>query len=208
MTPDEIRMQIAQCPAAAEQKRACYELAEENETLRAIIIDCLEWLNRDPDRECLASIEQRMTDAVNAVGQATKTPSVSGVESPSVSRPAPAAPHKVIEPQMILIPGGTLLMGSPEDEPMRWKDEGPQHLVTVPSFWCGRFAVTFGEWDAYRKGCFIAHNPDDLGWGQGNRPVINVSWDDAKKYITWLNEHTGKRYRLLSEAEWEYACRA
>jgi formylglycine-generating enzyme required for sulfatase activity len=75
-------------------------------------------------------------------------------------------------------------------------------------FAIGRREVTFDEWDA----CFTAgackYQPDDHGWGRGNRPVINVSWDDAKAFVGWLAQKTGRSYRLPSESEWEYAARA
>jgi formylglycine-generating enzyme required for sulfatase activity len=82
-------------------------------------------------------------------------------------------------------------------------------VTLARQFAVGRFAVTFDEWDA----CFAdsgckGHNPSDEGWGRGQRPVINVSWDDARAYVAWLSRKTGKPYRLLSEAEFEYAARA
>ena len=101
-------------------------------------------------------------------------------------------------------------MGSPESEPERAKDEGPQHEVTIARpFAVGKFAVTFSEWDACTAdgGCG-RYTPEDRGWGRGSQPVINVSWLDAKAYVAWLSKKTGKDYRLLSEAEREYAARA
>jgi len=113
-------------------------------------------------------------------------------------------------PEMVVVPAGSFTMGSPETQPVRSKDEGPQHLVTFDrAFSVGKFAVTFDEWDACEAdgGC-NAYRPDDRGWGRGRRPVINVSWDDANAYVVWLSRKTGKTYRLLSEAEREYVTRA
>ncbi len=110
-------------------------------------------------------------------------------------------------PEMVVIPGGTFLMGSPEDEEGRDDDEGPQHGVTVPRFAMGRFAVTFEEYDAFCEETG-RERPGDEDWGRGRRPVIHVSWDDAKAYCAWASDRTGAAYRLPSEAEWEYACRA
>jgi formylglycine-generating enzyme required for sulfatase activity len=72
----------------------------------------------------------------------------------------------------------------------------------------GKFEVTFAEWDACVAAGGCSHRPADAGWGRGNRPVINVSWDDAQAYVRWLSLRTGRTYRLLTEAEWEYAARA
>jgi formylglycine-generating enzyme required for sulfatase activity len=101
-------------------------------------------------------------------------------------------------------------MGSAEFEWGRDKDEGPQHRVTFSrAFAVGKFAVTFDEWDACvaGEGCY-GYRPKDDGWGRGRRPVINVSWDDAKAFVYWLSRTTGKLYGLLSEAEHEYVTRA
>jgi formylglycine-generating enzyme required for sulfatase activity len=73
----------------------------------------------------------------------------------------------------------------------------------------GRYEVTFDQWDlCVANGGCNGYRPDDAGWGRGNRPVINVSWNDARTYVQWLSEMTGQRYRLLTSAEWEYAARA
>ncbi|MGP0088519.1 MAG: formylglycine-generating enzyme family protein [Xanthobacteraceae bacterium] len=111
---------------------------------------------------------------------------------------------------MVVVPAGSFMMGSPSSEEHRDEDEGPQHQVTLSKpFAVGRFAVTFEEWDVCTAdgGC-KGYEPKDEGWGRGRQPVINVSWDDAKAYVTWLSRKTGKTYRLLSEAEREYAARA
>lgn len=112
-------------------------------------------------------------------------------------------------PEMVVIPAGSFEMGSPANEEGREGDEGPQHKVSIPvSFSAGKFEVTFDEWDACVRQLGCDHNPGDQGWGRGMRPVINVSWNDAKQYVKWLSTRTGRIYRLLSEAEWEYMARA
>jgi formylglycine-generating enzyme required for sulfatase activity len=113
-------------------------------------------------------------------------------------------------PEMVVVPAGTFTMGSPENEANRDPQEGPQHSVTISKpFAAGRFAVTFDEWDVcVADGGCNGYEPNDQGWGHGRLPVINVSWDDAKAYVGWLSRKTGKPYRLLSEAEREYAARA
>ncbi len=113
-------------------------------------------------------------------------------------------------PEMAPVPAGSFIMGSPTHEAERDNDEGPRRRVAIPKpFAVGKYEVTFAEWDACAAagGCG-GRRPGDEGWGRGRRPVINVSWDDAKAYVAWLSRKTGKIYRLLSEAEWEYAARA
>jgi formylglycine-generating enzyme required for sulfatase activity len=112
-------------------------------------------------------------------------------------------------PEMVVVPAGEFMMGSPESEKGRFKNEGPQHKVTIRQpFAVGKFEVTFAEWDACVSEGGCTHKPADEGWGRAKRPVINVSWDDAVQYTAWLSKKTGKSYRLLTEAEWEYAARA
>lgn len=111
-------------------------------------------------------------------------------------------------PWMIVLPAGSFLMGSPADEPERQEREGPQHRVQVPAFAAGQYEITFEQWDACVAASGCSHKPAAEGWGRGKRPVINVSWQDAQGYARWLSTKTGRSYRLLSEAEWEYAARA
>jgi formylglycine-generating enzyme required for sulfatase activity len=110
-------------------------------------------------------------------------------------------------PEMVALPGGSFQMGSPPDEPGRDEDEGPQHQVSIRPFAMGRTEVTFDDYDRFVEATG-REKPDDFGWGRGQRPVINVSWNDAVAYAGWLSDQTDQRYRLPTEAEWEYAARA
>jgi formylglycine-generating enzyme required for sulfatase activity len=102
---------------------------------------------------------------------------------------------------MVAIPGGTFIMGSPETEEWRLSYEGPQHSVTVPAFFMAKYPVTQAQWQAV-----MGNNPS--GFKGANLPVETVSWNEAGEFCQKLSQITGKNYRLPSEAEWEYACRA
>ena len=111
-------------------------------------------------------------------------------------------------PEMVVIPAGEFMMGSPEDEEGRQNNEGPQHLVTIKRpFALGRYPVTFEEFDHFCEETGT-DKPDDARWGRGRRPVINVSWHDVGRYCDWLTRKSGFTYVLPSESWWEYACRA
>jgi formylglycine-generating enzyme required for sulfatase activity len=120
-----------------------------------------------------------------------------------------AEPGKDNCPEMIVVPAGSFLMGAPPTEKGRFDNEGPQHLVTIANpFAASKFEVTFDEWDICVAYGDCAQGISDSGWGRGRRPVIGVDLDDARRYVGWLSRMTGKPYRLLSEAEYEYAARA
>lgn len=118
-------------------------------------------------------------------------------------------------PVMVVLPAGSYLMGSPDSETATSGEGGrgqerPQHRVAIAEpFAVGVYEVAFTEWDACtRAGGCEGYSPNDEGWGRGWRPVINVNWHEAQSYVQWLSAETGETYRLLSEAEWEYAARA
>ncbi len=119
------------------------------------------------------------------------------------SKPSPASRN------MAVIQPGSFMMGSPEDEVQRDNNEGPRHKVTIDyTFEIGKYEITFNDWrKCVAGGGCRGYRPKDAGWGRGKRPAIYISWNDAQSYIKWLNRTTGYRYRLPTEAEWEYVAR-
>jgi formylglycine-generating enzyme required for sulfatase activity len=125
-------------------------------------------------------------------------------QAEQASKPGSAFKECAGCPEMVVVPAGSFTMGSNESE-----DEKPPHRVTLRQpFAVGKFEVTFDEWDACVAHGGCTGEPDDRSWGRGKRPVMNVPRVDAKQYVAWIAKLTGKPYRLLTEAEWEYAARA
>lgn len=125
------------------------------------------------------------------------------VEAERIQRSSAAAAQVVAGVLMVDIPAGEFLMGSTKG----LDDEKPVHKVAVRPFRLGKYEVTFEQYDVYCQ-VMLDKCPDDARWGRGTRPVMNVTWDDANAFIKWLNTYSGRRFRLPSEAEWEYAARA
>ena len=115
-----------------------------------------------------------------------------------------------IELEMVAIPAGTFMMGSPESEPERYDNEGPQHEVEVEAFYMGRYPITQAQWrfvaTLTQVNIALAANPSRFKGD--DRPVERVSWHEAVEFCDRLSRHTGNDYKLPSEAQWEYACRA
>ena len=115
-----------------------------------------------------------------------------------------------IQLEMVMIPSGSFIMGSPETEEGSIDDERPQHQVTIKAFCLGKYQVTQAQWKAVAAFPQVNRElkPDPSRFKGNNRPVESVSWEDAVEFCDRLSRHTKRQYRLPSEAEWEYACRA
>lgn len=163
----------------------------------------------------VAKARLRVLAAPPAAQVASAAPSVAATRPPaapgSIAAMTPGTAFRDCDvcPEMVVIPAGSFTMGSPASEQGRFDNEGPQHQVNIGRpFAAGKYEVTFDEWDACMREGGCSHNPSDNGWGRGRRPVINVSWEDARSYTEWLSRKTGQRYGLPTEAQWEYAARA
>ena len=144
----------------------------------------------------------RGVDSRCASSLAASAPIVAARQRGAIFRDCPFAP------ELVIVPSGAFLMGAPADEKGSDDNERPIHQVSIKAFAAGRYEVTFAEWDAcLNNGGCNGYRPA-AEWGRGRHPVINVSWNDAQAYVSWLSSVTGKKYRLLTEAEWEYVARS
>jgi formylglycine-generating enzyme required for sulfatase activity len=158
----------------------------------------------------LAKLRARLATRANASAEAKREEQIKPQGESVAKAGTPRQPLETFKdcdfcPHMVRLPGGCFQMGSPPTEKGRNNDER-QHRVCVDGFALGKYEVTFAEYDRFTEATG-SNKPDDVGWGRGKRPVIEVSWEDAVDYADWLSRETGKRYRLPTEAEWEYAAR-
>ena len=193
------------------------------EVVRALIADRAEADRAEKERDRKAAEARRRQEEEDRKAGIVRVRVGTGGSKDKERRIAPGSGEGFKDfadgPDMVVVPPGEFLMGSTDDEIAAlaeeygkrrdFKREGPRHRVVIPKpFAIGRYAVTFAEWDAFVAARRGAYKPEDVGWGRGDRPVINVSWYDILTYVAWLRQVTRKDYRLPSEAEWEYAARA
>jgi formylglycine-generating enzyme required for sulfatase activity len=201
---EELARREAERSATRERNRA-RSLRALTIVLVSIILGLVTWNNQDYFWVWYNNFKQ------SRYWRAAMGPSLLTVEQEKEKAAKPGSDFKECAtgcPTMVVVPAGKFMMGSPEGEKDRLDREGPQHEVTIAKpFAVGKTEVTFAEWDTCVAASACQQPPSDT-LDRSDRPVINVSWDDAKQYVAWLSRITGKEYRLLAEAEWEYAARA
>lgn len=176
--------------------------------LIVIIVGLVGWIN-----QATIANEWRWWTVTRPYAAAQVWPYVLKVEQEQALKPGHSFKECARDcPEMVVVPAGSFMMGAPatESQLAQYKTAIPQHAVSIARpFAISKYDVTFADWDAcVAGGGCKGYNPSDSGWGHGQQPVINVDWDDAQAYVAWLSQVTGKTYRLLSEAEYEYATRA
>ena len=213
---DEIRSYVAASRQGARSAQSLRRFAQGSilVLMMAVILGLIGWINQEHlkaqarwwlhDRHLVAS--NIWPYVLNPATERALKPN----PNKSFRECAPEQQDKDYCPDMVVVPAGSFTMGSAATEKGRSTNEGPQHAVTIAkAFAVSKYEVTFAEWDtcvAY-GGC-NGYSPSDAGLGRGRRPLIYMDWLDAKAYVTWLSQMTGKPYRQLTEAEYEYATRA
>ena len=197
---------------AVEEKSKALALKKEEETRALVLKKEAEAKKKDEEAKALAlrkEAEAKKKAEELAQKEAEEKARADAAKKAEAARQAARKPGAVFQdcpdcPRMVVIPAGEFMMGSPEAEPERDSDEGPQHPVRIPrAFAMARTEVTQAEWRA-----IMGSSPSRFSSCGDDCPVERVSWNDAREFARRLAEKTGKRYRLPSESEWEYACRA
>ena len=163
------------------------------------------FIEADRDIQVMSLLESP-TGHISNLSSGTAVRESSGTVVPEVPEVPESFRDCEVCPAIVAVPAGSFLMGSLEGGRHSWTREQPQHTVSVSAFAAGAYEVTFAEWDACEAEGDCGYKID-FGWGRGARPVT-VTWDEAQRYLEWISRKTGRTYRLLSEAEWEYAARA
>ncbi len=171
----------------------------------------------DDDKDsCPNNTDEEVINGVDENGCAIKIEDYFDLPKKKVSKPILRTTKKKLffhdrlrdgslGPEMVWIPAGSFRMGDLQGGGE--KDEQPVHKVSIKRFASSRYEITFSDYDKFATAT-RRKKPSDEGWGRGIRPVINVNWEDARAYCKWLSRQTGYKYRLPTEAEWEYAARA
>jgi formylglycine-generating enzyme required for sulfatase activity len=159
-----------------------------------------------PDNPALSRAAPRPSSLERAAPAMVDQDAVSRETLPAAAKPPRSRRDRLADgmpgAELVLVPGGEFRMGT--DRYGRTDSEGPSRPMRVGPFWMSRFEVSFDDYDRFARASARAM-PSDNGWGRGRRPVVNVSWNDAHDYARWLSRQTGERYRLPTEAEWEFA---
>jgi formylglycine-generating enzyme required for sulfatase activity len=176
--------------------------------LVSIILGLVGWMN-----ESYIAAQSRYVIVTWPYARANVRPYVLKATSELALKPGQSFKECAQEcPEMVVVPAGSFMMGAPstESQVSGYTNQIPQHTVAIAKpFAVSKYELIFADWDAcIAGGGCNGYKPNDQRWGRDQQPVINVNWDDAQAYVAWLSQVTGKTYRLLSEAEYEYATRA
>jgi formylglycine-generating enzyme required for sulfatase activity len=207
---DEIRAYVAASQKAARSAQRTWRLvlASTFTFMAATILGLVGWINQD------YIVDQwRWWTVTRPYAEAQVWPYVLTAARDQALSPGDSFKECARDcPEMLVVPAGSFVMGAPPTDSgmQRYESEIPQHPVTIAkAFAVAKYELTFADWDAcIAGGGCKGYRPNDFGMGRGQKPVIAINWDDAREYVSWLSQVTGKTYRLLSEAEYEYAARA
>jgi formylglycine-generating enzyme required for sulfatase activity len=194
-TPQAAPRAVPNPPNEQEAEVRLWQQVRESRNIR----DLNRYLERYP-RGAFADLARARIEELRRVAQ-SQPGAVTSPTPRATSGDPSLAPGRFVRdcpecPEMVVVPSGSTRLASGLD------------VVIATAFAVGKYEVTFAEWDACVSAGGCSNRPYDRSWGRGRQPVMNVSWDDAQQYVAWLSRRTGKTYRLLSEAEWEYAAQA